>query len=234
MTARTVRSWTAAQRSPAAGGRASCPNISTRTSSPASDGFIRCSQASNKRAPPPSAPADRALTMLCLRSGGHIGRRHLQVAERRRHGLICHESSCDDGSQRPGAPTAHTRRFSHLPPHLSPHMLRPPHCTYNKLTIMHAIRRKLGHRPAADRQARRQHTTGGVGLQGFAEVGAACVAAQAHPRGPPVPLTHSGSSAVGGPGRRRRGADGTGRRMPPNGPGRVRAGPAAGPGRLGC
>ena len=53
----------AARRSPGAGGHASCPHPCTRTSSRASSDFILFRRASNARALPPSAPADRALTI---------------------------------------------------------------------------------------------------------------------------------------------------------------------------
>ena len=53
----------AARRSPGAGGHASCPHPCTRTSSRASSDFILFRRASNARALPSSAPADRALTI---------------------------------------------------------------------------------------------------------------------------------------------------------------------------
>ena len=58
-----TRNLTAARRSPGAGGHASCPHPCTRTSSRASSDFILFRRASNARALPPSAPADRALTI---------------------------------------------------------------------------------------------------------------------------------------------------------------------------
>ena len=81
-----TRNLTAARRCPGAGGHASCPHPCTRTSSRASSDFILFRRASNARALPPSAPADRALTIHCLCSGGPIERRRLQLAERRRRG----------------------------------------------------------------------------------------------------------------------------------------------------
>ena len=71
-------------------GRRPCllPSPCTRTSSRASSDFILCRYAPDARALPPSAPADRALTIHCLCSGGPIAsdRRRLQLAERRRRG----------------------------------------------------------------------------------------------------------------------------------------------------
>jgi hypothetical protein len=61
---RTACSRLTVRRSCGAGGHASCPHPCTRTCSPASSDFITCRYASNARAPPPSAPADRVLDQL--------------------------------------------------------------------------------------------------------------------------------------------------------------------------
>ena len=72
----------AARRSPVAGGHGSCPHPCTRTSSRASSDFILCRYAPDARALPPSAPADRALTIHCLCLGGYIERRRFRAPQR--------------------------------------------------------------------------------------------------------------------------------------------------------